>query len=65
MREAVAGLDCSESGHDIKVTTSLGVANSISSGYRINQLLSHADIALYQAKSSGRNKVTVYQHEIA
>ena len=64
MRMQVAALNCSDSGHDIHVTASFGLANSISSGYKITQLLSHADVALYQAKTSGRNQVAVYHHDL-
>lgn len=65
MRQAVAGLDCTDSGYDINITASFGLANSINSGFNITQLLRHADEALYQAKESGRNQVVVYQHDMA
>ena len=47
MRKQVAALDCEASGHDISVSVSFGVANSINSEYNITQLLKNADIALY------------------
>ena len=64
MRNEVEKLDCTDSGQELNVTASFGVTNSINSGYKITQLLSHADVALYEAKSSGRNQVVVYHHAI-
>lgn len=63
IRKAIDELDCSESGHDMHITASFGMSNSIESGYGLAQLLSHADQALYQAKHQGRNQVVMYQHK--
>lgn len=44
------------------VTVSLGVAGALpSSKISADELLSQADIALYQAKKNGRNRVTLYR----
>jgi diguanylate cyclase (GGDEF)-like protein len=42
------------------ISASMGVSATTTSGYDLNQLLAHADLALYQAKRAGRNCVVVY-----
>ena len=44
------------SGHELHVTTSLGVSLFPKDGADAETLLKHADIALYQAKDRGRNQ---------
>jgi diguanylate cyclase (GGDEF)-like protein len=44
-------------GHEVKITTSIGVADLVSAGSR--PLIQVADEALYQAKRNGRNRVVV------
>jgi len=58
-REAIAALrvPAYESGEPITVTASFGVASTATVGYRLRDLLSNADAALYRAKSAGRNRV--------
>lgn len=58
-REAIAALrvPAHESGEPITVTASFGVASTATAGYRLRDLLSNADAALYRAKSAGRNRV--------
>jgi len=43
--------------HQIKVTASIGIANSKGSKVRLDQLMSEADKNLYRAKHAGRNTV--------
>ncbi len=57
MRVAIETLDCSESGADFKVTASFGIASSTHSGHSLHMLLTHADLALFEAKKRGRNQV--------
>lgn len=47
-------------GQPVGVTASVGVALFPQDGATVEELLAHADIALYQAKGSGRNRVGVY-----
>ena len=62
IRVAIEALDCTESGHDINITASFGVTSTELSGYSEQMMLAHADLALYQAKSRGRNLVVRYQY---
>ncbi len=45
------------------MTVSIGVAGFPSHGEHTESILGHADIALYQAKAEGRNKVKVAEME--
>lgn len=46
-------------GRSIRVTVSIGVAIINEQDSRYEDLISHADIALYRAKNSGRNRVCI------
>jgi len=52
-------------GHPIRVTCSIGVAASDRLGVWGEQLITHADGAVYAAKRSGRNRVWVAQAQAA
>jgi diguanylate cyclase (GGDEF)-like protein len=43
-------------GHEVRITTSAGVAEWLTSGESLESLLSRADAALYKAKAAGRNR---------
>jgi diguanylate cyclase (GGDEF)-like protein/PAS domain S-box-containing protein len=45
------------SGHECRVGASIGIAEKIEAGLTSEQLLVNADIALYEAKRRGRNRV--------
>ncbi len=47
------------------ITISLGVAHFPSSAEAVGEVLKQSDIALYQAKRSGRNKTVSYRKEPA
>jgi diguanylate cyclase (GGDEF)-like protein len=47
------------------ISASFGIATTTSSGYELRQLMAHADLALYQAKRTGRNRVEVYDAQDA
>ncbi|HVF16082.1 MAG TPA: GGDEF domain-containing protein [Steroidobacteraceae bacterium] len=42
------------------ISASMGVSATTTSGYDLNQLMAHADLALYQAKRAGRNCVVIH-----
>ena len=48
-----------QDGSEIHVTVSIGISELPSHGETLDQLMSRADKALYQAKESGRNRVAV------
>ncbi len=59
---AVRGMPFDAAGHSIRVTCSIGVAWAIA-GDDWESLVGRADDALYEAKSSGRDRVVERRHE--
>ena len=60
-RAAIGSINTSLTGHNFSVSASFGVTDVKNSGYTLDKLLANADLATYQAKNSGRNKVSVYK----
>jgi diguanylate cyclase (GGDEF)-like protein len=60
-RIAIESIITEESGHDFAITASFGVTDVKRSGFDLDTLLADADMAAYDSKKSGRNKVTVHQ----
>ncbi|TVS18237.1 MAG: diguanylate cyclase [Gammaproteobacteria bacterium] len=61
LRRELAATRLEANGDSISLTVSLGVAERESSMASADELLNAADKALYAAKSSGRNKLCLYQ----
>ena len=62
MRAAIAGARrTGDAGVDVQVTASFGVATTKACGYSLPTLLAKADQALYVAKNTGRNRVSIFQ----
>ncbi len=64
MRTAIAGISIPvDSGPPARVSASFGVTcvNEVSGNENLDSLLSQADLALYEAKAAGKNKVTVFR----
>jgi len=51
-------------GHDLVVTTSIGITLIPDDGTEPNRLLKNADLAMYQAKEHGRNNYQYYSEEL-
>ena len=51
-------------GHEVRITTSAGVAEWLPSGESLESLLSRADAALYRAKAEGRNRALLAARRI-
>jgi len=47
-------------GHEVFVTTSIGISTYPEDGISADELLKRADVAMYQAKERGRNYIQVY-----
>jgi diguanylate cyclase (GGDEF)-like protein len=59
LRQKIAELKIPTASNPVGVTCSFGVSNWMS-GDNINKMLNRADMALYQAKETGRNKSLLY-----
>ena len=57
LREAIEALRCRHNDCVLYLTASIGVASSTGPGEQLDPMLHIADEKLYQAKSSGRNRV--------
>jgi diguanylate cyclase (GGDEF)-like protein len=51
-------------GHEANVGASVGIAMAPEHGVEPEDLLRHADLALYNVKSSGRNDFRLFEHEM-
>lgn len=52
-------------GQNIRVTASVGLALAPDNGVTADELMRHADIALYQAKNTGRDRAVLFTEEMA
>ncbi|HSE37735.1 MAG TPA: bifunctional diguanylate cyclase/phosphodiesterase [Blastocatellia bacterium] len=52
-------------GQNIRVTASVGLALAPDNGVTADELMRHADVALYEAKSQGRNCAVLFSPEMA
>ena len=60
-RAAIEAIITEESTHEFTITASFGVTDVKRSGFNLDNLLADADMAAYESKRSGRNRVTVHQ----
>ena len=65
LREKIAQHKFSYNGIDISLTVSVGIAEMEESYYYPSELVEVADKALYHAKQTGRNKVVIYDEQLA
>ncbi|PIP79028.1 MAG: hypothetical protein COW84_10380 [Gammaproteobacteria bacterium CG22_combo_CG10-13_8_21_14_all_40_8] len=59
-RKAIESIDTSETNFKFQVSASFGVTISTISGYKYKQLMIDADLALYESKNNGRNRITIW-----
>ncbi|MCS4307929.1 diguanylate cyclase (GGDEF)-like protein [Rheinheimera pacifica] len=64
-RDAIATIDTKDSGYTFPLSASFGVSSSDTSGYQLKQLLADADLAMYKAKQSGRDQVSMYAENLS
>jgi diguanylate cyclase (GGDEF)-like protein/PAS domain S-box-containing protein len=64
LRDAVAGRAFYLNGHQTGSDLSIGIALAPEDGVEIDELLSHADLALYGAKAEGRGNYRYYEPEM-
>ncbi|TPV61009.1 GGDEF domain-containing protein [Aestuariibacter sp. GS-14] len=64
-RQAIDNIDTNKSGYNFKLTVSAGVGCSSHAGYKLDNLYAAADLALYQSKQYGRNRVYEYSASMA
>lgn len=51
-------------GHELGITTSIGISVFPGDGDDVDTLIKHADVAMYRAKDKGRNHYQIYQPEM-
>lgn len=61
---AIAQIPFRFEGQNLRLTTSLGIAHYPLHGANAEELVSHADAAMYQAKEAGKNAWRVYRHDL-
>lgn len=62
LRGLISEIRISHEGTELSVTASFGVSRQDRQCETLDELLAHADLALYDAKESGRNTVKIYQN---
>lgn len=60
-RLAIAEADTGDGRDEFPISASFGVTSTAVSGFKLQQMLAHADSALYLAKRQGRNRVELYK----
>ena len=65
LRQCLMQMDIQYENQHITVTATLGLAQLNDLHLELNRWQSAADIALYQGKKTGRNKVVLYQEQVA
>lgn len=64
LRKAIESESFTLSGQEVRLTASIGVAACEGDVQTTDVLLHHADLAMYEAKSTGRNRVSCYTDQL-
>ena len=64
LHKKITSLNIKYKKHILKVTVSIGIATFPEHGSSGEEVLIHADRALYQAKRDGRNRISVFQNSL-
>ncbi|SET23440.1 diguanylate cyclase (GGDEF) domain-containing protein [Nitrosomonas marina] len=59
---AISSIPFQFEGTSIRLTASIGIANYPDHGINVEDLVSHADTAMYEAKKKGKNRWALYNH---
>jgi len=65
IRSEIESINTKYSGHNFSISISIGISSLDEGDLSLDPLLSRADIALYESKRQGRNKVLIYQPAFA
>jgi diguanylate cyclase (GGDEF)-like protein len=52
-------------GQPMSITASVGIDVAPNNGMTVDELMRHADIALYEAKNAGRNRAVIFCEDMA
>ncbi len=63
--QVVLGQAIHAAGRELPSSVSIGIAHAPTHGANVSEVLSNANVALYQAKTSGRSRVTHFDTELA
>ncbi|MGZ4768948.1 MAG: putative bifunctional diguanylate cyclase/phosphodiesterase [Ilumatobacteraceae bacterium] len=63
--QAVLGNAIHAAGRELPSSVSIGIARAPTHGTEVGELLANANVALYRAKSDGRNRMTYFDTELA
>ena len=65
VRQAVHQQSMHTARDPVSLSVSVGIATQHADDVRWDEIMNRADLAMYQSKHAGRNRVSVYQHHVA
>lgn len=63
-RAQILAIETRYSGHEFTISASFGVATSTVKDLSLDPIIQRADVAMYQSKEHGRDRVSVYSSEV-